>query len=146
MLQSLWRFHRKQERRRSLTCSKNLSKEKNWSITKPGMHYYAAPILFCFSDAFLRFKNVFIDYFCEDNSFIARDKPVVWNWNDKLVQMLWRKTVERLVRSRIFKPQRNPDVFFFVKKKTHTTATLLMWHHEITFHSLKYAIISFEFS
>ena len=73
--QSLWDFHRKQERRRFLTFSQNITKEKNLSNQKircsPTKHCCAMPILLCFSDFFLHFKNVFISHVWEVDNCTA---------------------------------------------------------------------------
>ena len=73
--QSLWDFHRKQGRRRFPTFSQNITKEKNLSNQKVRCartrHCYAMPILLCFSDVFLHFKNIFISHVWEVNNCTA---------------------------------------------------------------------------
>ena len=79
--QSLWNFHRKQGRRRFSTFSQNITKEENLSNHMSDVfakvrcartrNCYAMPILLCFSDVFLHFKNVFISHVWEVNNCTA---------------------------------------------------------------------------
>ena len=60
-------------------------------------HCYAMPILLCFSDVFLHFKNVFISHVWEVNNCTAWVKPLFWNrsetiWN--FIKTLRGKTAE----------------------------------------------------
>ena len=62
-------------------------------------HCYAMPILLCFSDVFLHFKNVFISHVWEVNNCTAWVKSLFWNrsetvWKKTFIKALWRKTAE----------------------------------------------------
>ena len=60
-------------------------------------HCYAIPILLCFSDVFLHFKNVFIRHIWEVNNCTGWVKPLFWNRNETMwnfIKTLWGKTAE----------------------------------------------------
>ena len=71
--QSLWDFHCKQGKKRFPNFSQNFTKEKHLSNQniRCARTSYAMPILLCFSDVFLHFKNAFVSHVWEVNNCTA---------------------------------------------------------------------------
>ena len=130
--QSLWDFHCKHEARCSATCSQNL-------ITKKLVNQMISSHMF----------KIFLLTMFGRVTIILLESSLWFETAISLKSLCRREeTVGKLTYQHIFKPQKEPHICFFFGKKC--IPQLLFWCDtltiEWTFHGLKHAIVSLNFS